>query len=128
MIVDTSVFIAFYHESDVHHREAVEKFQDIDSLAKNDTIIISDYQLNEIVSVALRKMGLAKSKIILELLLNHESMLIRHTSSQEFYSIIDVFKSQDKNLNFVDCSIVWLANNAAQKVVSFDGNLIGYLG
>ena len=80
--------------------------------------------LNEIVSVALRKMGLGRAKYILDIIINQELVSVRHTSENEFYEILEIFKNQNDKLSFVDCSIVWLAKLRRQNVLSFDKNLI----
>src|SRR3989338_339354 len=120
MIVDSSVFISFYSEADVHHKEAVEIFKKIENSVQ---IIISDYILNEIISVLLRKFGLKNSLEVLDAILNSSSLYIRHTSEEEFYEIVEVFKNQKDNLSFIDCSILWLAIKSNLEINTFDKNL-----
>ncbi|MBU0591751.1 PIN domain-containing protein [Candidatus Micrarchaeota archaeon] len=119
MILDTSVFIAFFHDTDVHHTKAVEIFK----IAEERKIIISDYLFNEIITVLLRKIGLKKVKQIIDFLLNDEALIIRHTSRDEFFEVIDIFKKQNDHLSFVDCSIIWLSKQHNLEVATFDKSL-----
>ncbi len=122
MIVDTSVFISFYHETDVNHKKAIEVLGN-----NQNRILISDYILNEVISVSLRKMGLERAKYILEIIIDQELVSVKHTSESEFYEILEIFKNQNDKLSFVDCSIILLAKIHGQNVVSFDKNLVDYI-
>jgi len=119
MILDTSIFVAFFHDKDIHHEEAAEIFKK----AEKRKIIISDFLLNEIITVLLRKTGLKKTKKILDFLLNDETLVIRHTSRDEFFEIVDIFKNQNDHLSFVDCSILWLSDQYGLDVATFDKEL-----
>lgn len=121
MIIDTSVYLAFYHKPDVHHEKAVEIMR---GLGPDQRILISDLMVNELLTVAMRKASLDKSKEILNALLNSQNIFIHHTGKAEFYEIAEIFARQKSGLSFVDCSIIWLSRFTNSEVATFDKNLL----
>ncbi|GEM_PF-4886003 len=121
MILDSSAIIAFHSESDVHHKDAVELFTKLEK--EDNSLIISDYIINKTISVILRKNSLEKSLAVLDSIMNHQKISIHHTSQEEFYEILEVFKKQKESLSFIDCSILWLATKSNLKVCTYDKNL-----
>lgn len=85
---------------------------------------ISDYILNECLTVILRKKNLAKSKKILDFLLNYKNMELFHLDQMGFFATIDEFNNQTDNLSFIDCSILWMARRNGFEVATFDKNII----
>lgn len=120
MIIDSSVLVAFYNEKDVHHDKAVEIIAALDK----ETSFISDYIINETISVALRKIGLERAKGIAEFLMNKRNLIVGYTSQEDFKEVIEIFKNQSDGLSFVDCSIVHLSKTLGMEVASFDKNLL----
>ncbi|MDD5337591.1 MAG: PIN domain-containing protein [Candidatus ainarchaeum sp.] len=125
MIVDTSVFFGLYHEHDVHHEEALGIFRRM-----GENILLSDFMLNELASVVLRKTGIEKANAMLDTLLEMDGLVLHYTTKQEFSEILSLFRNQKNgdNLSFVDCSIIWLARHYGAKVATFDKNLQERLG
>lgn len=120
MIIDTSVFIAFYDENDPKHLKAVEMMREADISGA----FISDYIINEAATVALRKFGLAKAKEITNALMNSRKLIVGYTTQEDFKEVIEVFKDQTDHLSFVDCHILWMAKAMNMEVASFDNNLL----
>ncbi len=120
MIIDSSVLVAFYNEKDVHHEKAVEIIKTLDK----ETSFISDYIINETISVALRKIGLKKAKGIAEFLMNKRNLIVTYTMQEDFKEIIEIFKNQNDNLSFVDCHLMWMTKTLGLEVASFDKNLL----
>lgn len=120
MIVDTSVFIAAYDERDPKRLKALEMIKE----AEKGKMFVSDYIINETATVALRKIGLEKTRKIVDTLMNSEKIIVGYTTQEDFVHIIEIFKNQSDNLSFVDCSIIWMAKTLNQEVASFDNNLL----
>ncbi len=120
MIVDTSIFIAFYDENDPKHPKAVEIMREADISGA----FISDYIINEAAAVALRKFGLPKAKEITTALMNSRKLIVGYTSQEDFKDVIEIFKDQTDHLSFVDCHIIWMAKTMNMEVASFDKNLL----
>ncbi len=120
MIVDTSVFIAAYDERDPKRLKALEMIKE----AEKGKMFVSDYIINETATVALRKIGLEKTRKIVDTLMNSEKIIVGYTTQEDFGHIIEIFKNQSDNLSFVDCSIIWMAKTLNQEVASFDNNLL----
>lgn len=110
--------IALFHETDIHHDEA----KDIFKTAERKRILISDYLLNELLTVLLRKTDLKSTTSILDFLLNDETLIVRHTTREEFFVIIGIFKEQKGGLSFVDCPVVWMSKKLGLKIATFDKN------
>ena len=119
-ILDSSVLVAIYHERDVHHSK-VEGL--LKTIPEDEPVLLSDYLVNETVSVVLRKAGLAKAKEMLAILLENQQFRIHHTTEEEFDDIVRCFKSQSSTLSFVDCSILCLSKYMKCSVETFDKTL-----
>ena len=116
-ILDSSVLVAMYHESDVHHPLALELLK---AIPENEPVLLNDFLVNEIAGVMLRKVGLAKAKEMLAVVIENQQFRIHHTSEEEFNAIVRAFKAQTSTLSFVDCSIIELAISEGCKVETFD--------
>ena len=119
LLVDSSVLIAYYHEGDSQHEKASSAMQ-----GKNaDRFLVNDCIIDEVATVLQIKAGREKAKLALDALLNTEAVVFQHTTEEEFFEIVEYFKSQKTKLSFTDCSIVLLARRSGAKVVTFDGKL-----
>lgn len=125
IVLDTSVVIAFFNDKDTLHHDAVKKFKEFEKQDRH--LLISNYILNEALTVMLRKRGLEKSKQMLDFLLNYKKLEIFHLESQGFFEVINEFKNQTDKLSFVDCSILWMTKTHGFKIATFDKNLTDYL-
>lgn len=125
IVLDTSLIISFFDEEDVLHQKAVKIFEEFEKEGKQ--LLLTDYVLNEAVSVTLRKGGLDKSKELLEFLLEYKNMEIFHVDADGFMEVINIFKEQKDNLSFIDCSLLWLAQAYGFRVETFDKNLLSEL-
>ncbi|MDD2655777.1 MAG: PIN domain-containing protein [Candidatus ainarchaeum sp.] len=125
IVLDTSLIISFFDEEDVLHQKAVKAFEEFEK--GGDQLLLTDYVLNETVSVTLRKGSLDKSKELLEFLLEYKNMEIFHVDANGFREVIKVFREQKDNLSFIDCSLLWLAHAYGFRVETFDKNLLSEL-
>ena len=91
---------------------------------ESDNLAISDYILNECLTVMLRKRNLDESKRMLDFLLNYKNLELFHLDENGFMSSIDEFKNQTDNLSFIDCSILWMVKKNRFELATFDKNLI----
>ena len=107
IVLDTSVIISFFDNEDVFHSKAVKMLEAFEKEGKR--LLITNYVLNEAVTVALRKAGLTKSKELLEFLLEYKNAEIFHVDAKGFMEVVKTFKNQKSNLSFTDCSLLWLA-------------------
>jgi len=121
LLLDTSLLIAFFNDKDVFHSKAVEKFKEFEKQRRN--LAISNYILNEAITVMLRRRNLQMSKQMLKFLLNYDKVEVFHVDEKGFFDIIEVFNNQKDTLSFVDCSIVWMAKKHGFAVATFDKNL-----
>ena len=121
IVLDTSVIISFFDEEDVFHPKAAKLFKEFERDGKR--LLITNYVVNEAVSVAIRKAGLAKSKELLEFLLEYKNGEIFHVDAKGFMEVVKTFKTQKSTLSFTDCSLLWLARYYGFKVETFDKKL-----
>ncbi|MBD3389511.1 PIN domain-containing protein [Candidatus Micrarchaeota archaeon] len=121
LVLDTSLIISFFNNSDVFHSQAVEKFKNFEKDKKR--LLVTNYVLNEAVTVMLRKANLTKSKELLEFLLEYKNMEIFHIDADGFMEVVKTFKNQKSYLSFTDCSLLWMAKYYGFKIETFDKNL-----
>lgn len=126
ILLDTSLIISFFNDQDVLHSKAVEKFKEFEK--ENVRLAMSDYILNEAITVMLRRRGLEKSKEMLDFLLNYKRLEVFHLDERGFFEVIEQFKNQTDMLSFVDCSILWMVKIHGFDFATFDKNLIEQIG
>lgn len=118
IFIDASVILAYDNENDVHHKKAAAIFQELEG--KNKPYFISDYILNEVVGVTLRKCGKERAITLGEHLL--KTMLILNVDDHLLQESWKLFQSTTAlNLSLVDCTsivIIQLTNN--RQIATFD--------
>jgi len=122
ILLDSSVILAFFNEEDMFHAKAIQLFKSYEKEQKS--LAISDYILNECLTVMLRKRNLKESKRMLDFLLNYRNLELFHLDADGFMSSIDEFKNQEDHLSFIDCSILWMLKKNRFEVATFDKNLL----
>lgn len=122
ILLDSSVILAFFNEEDFFHDASVELFKRYEEDGRD--LAVSDYILNECLTVMLRKRNLTESKILLDFLLNYKKLELFYLDEDGFMETIEEFKEQKDNLSFIDCSIMWMVKKNGFEVATFDKNLI----
>lgn len=122
IVLDTSILISLLNEKDIHHNAAVELFKELEK--KDEGLAISNYIINEAVTVMLRRRGLEMAKLLNDFLLNYKKLEVFHIDEKGFSEILDIFNKQSDHLSFTDCTIVWMAKKQGFTVKSFDDNLL----
>lgn len=123
--LDSSFIISFFHENDIFHNEAVERFRSLEK--EGQTMLVTNYVINEAVTVMIRKQNLAKSKEFLEFLLDYKMVEVFHIDRDGFMEVIEIFKKQEGDLSFTDCSLMWLHDLYGFKVETSDKKLLSEL-
>ncbi len=117
--IDTVVFIAAYFPREVHHLQGKQ----IITALENSQIkqgLITDYILDEIVTLARRRGGVNASNQILDNLLGSPHLEIFKVNKNHFEAGIAFFKRYDQ-LSFTDAVTVAVMKDQAISVIySFD--------
>ncbi|MBI4015926.1 MAG: type II toxin-antitoxin system VapC family toxin [Candidatus Aenigmarchaeota archaeon] len=116
IFIDASFFLAYDNENDVHHSRALAILDDIE---KYGPVFTSDYILNEVVGVGLRKLGKERAVTLGQHIL--KTTFIINVDEHIFSESWGAFSKTDLNLSLVDCTtlvIMKLAN--AGKIATFD--------
>ena len=118
IFLDSSFLIAYYNENDNHHKRAVSLFQHL-SEGEYGLVGISDYVFNECATVLLRRFGSLRQTVrVCELIQQLDTFEVDRAL---FEATWEMFKSQDTELSFTDCSIIALMQaHGVTKVVTFD--------
>jgi predicted nucleic acid-binding protein len=122
ILLDSSVILAFFNEEDMFHDKSVELFKEYEKHGRS--LAVSDYILNECLTVMLRRTNLKKSKDMLDSILNYDNLELFHLNDDGFMATIEEFKNQNDGLSFIDCSILWIAKKNGFQVATFDKDLI----
>ncbi len=128
ILLDTSFLIAYKNSSDVHHESAIKIMKDI-SLGEYGLAFVSDYIIDESISVLLSKMKnfeLARS-FGKELISSFEVLFM----NQELFEISwRIFSEQNKTaLSLTDCSLLALmCEKGVSHLATFDKRFIGVNG
>lgn len=125
ILLDTSFIISFFNENDVFHEKAVKSLREYEK--QNKRFAVSNYIINEALTVILRKRSLKSAKDLLDFLLNYKRLEIFHVDDKGFFKIIELFKNQKNGLSFTDCSLIWMAKDYGFTVATFDKQLLNIL-
>jgi len=117
IIFDSNVWIGYFNTEDSTHSKAVAFFK----MYNNYTIVLTEYVLLEVATVLKQKIGYAATNKIVTMLLQTENIQLLQ-SADYFAPTLNMFlTSKDKNLSFVDVSLVVLAYDFV--VITFDKKL-----
>jgi len=115
-ILDSSVWIALYNESDSQHDKAVKLVSSLTHVALPEYIIV------ETSSVLSKKAGVDIANRFLEYAFDSEDVVVLHSSPESLHETIKLFRTlNNPRLSFVDISLVYLSR--AHDVMTFDTNL-----
>lgn len=103
IFIDASVFVAFGNEKDVHHKRALQLFEEIEQ-GKYGLHFTSDYVFNETVGVINRKVSREKAIVLGDYI--KESTLIINITNEVLDLTWATFKESQDKLSLVDWSIV----------------------
>lgn len=113
MVIDSSVWVALYDESDSQHRKAIETGRSFSQ------VILTEYVILETSSLLLRKVGETASEQFLRFALDNSEVIILYSSQDFFKDVASLFrKLRNKKLSFVDVSLLYLSR--MHKVITFD--------
>lgn len=113
MIVDTSVWVALYDDTDSQHVKAVK--------AGNSffRVVLTEYIILETSSLLLRKAGENMAEKFLEFALDNSEVTILYSSPEFFRIVSRLFRDlKERKLSFVDVSLLHLSR--AYEIVTFD--------
>ncbi|MEE8167486.1 MAG: PIN domain-containing protein [Candidatus Hydrothermarchaeales archaeon] len=117
VFIDSSVFVAYYNERDLHHKASVEL---IKKCVEGDfgELFTSDYVFDEAVTVTFVKTGLKKAVELGHYLLNSEVSLLE-VDRDAFNTAWERFKSVE--MSFTDCTnIAVMRLHGIDKILTFD--------
>src|SRR3989344_3628179 len=109
IFIDANVFLAYDNVDDSHHVRAAQILQEIESGAYGQQFT-SDYVFNEVVGVALRKLGKERAVILGEQIL--KSTFILNIDNQVLSASWRMFARTAYKLSLVDCTNVMVAKIA----------------
>jgi len=117
VFIDSSVLVAYHNSRDEHHREAVRL---LTRCVEGDfgEPWISDYVFDEVVTVALVKVGLERAVELGDHLLSSELKMLK-VDDQSFREAWALFQKQ--GMSFTDCTtIAVMRQNGIERLLTFD--------
>ncbi|MCX6733749.1 MAG: PIN domain-containing protein [Candidatus Peregrinibacteria bacterium] len=117
VILDSSVVIAIFKDSDVHHEKAKEIFY------REDDLVIPTCALIEILSILKMKKGLDAVQKCTEFIYNAENIDIYEISNQLVDEAIQFYIKHKNNLSFTDTLLLALSNKTKIPLITFDQEL-----
>ncbi len=122
IIIDSSVWIAFFIENDSLHKKSLLLEEDI-----LKTKYIPDFVFFEVCTVLRKKAGLSYCKIFIEYIeKNVDVQIISLVSDLQSFS--NFFLSEKYNkLSFIDSTLVYLNVKDNCKIITFDKEILKFL-
>src|SRR3989344_2009959 len=120
-IVDSSVFVSFYHKYDVNHARALQVMAELE----HKFLVVHPYVLQEVITVLTYKAGnKVATQFISDIFENAPYVLIPPLNMQEN---IEFFKILNKKISFTDATLINLSRTLRLPVVTFDRQIISLL-
>ena len=118
ILIDANVFLAHDNTKDVHHKQAVRLWQEIET-GVHGAAFTTDYVLNEVAGVTFRKRGKEHTVKIGKQILT--TMAILNIDERLLHEAWKLFTETKTGLNLVDCTnIVALRITNTNSIAMFD--------
>lgn len=115
-IFDSNFWIAYFDKNDSQHKKAVVIFE------REPAFLITEYCILETTSILSRKSGKANAETFLDTVFENSDIVILYSHQSFFAGTVESFrKSKNKNLSFVDISLLYLSGE--HEVITFDKDL-----
>lgn len=120
-IVDSSVFVSFYHQDDTNHAEATRIMAGL----QQKFLVIHPYVIQEVITVLTYKVGnKVAAEFISDIFENAPDVLIPALNMQ---SDVEFFKMLGKKISLTDATLINLSKTLHLPVVTFDKQIISLL-
>ncbi|MBI4086747.1 type II toxin-antitoxin system VapC family toxin [Candidatus Kaiserbacteria bacterium] len=116
-IVDSSVFVAFYSETDTHHADAATFF----ATFNDATLIVHPYVIQETTSVLCYKLGYKAAVPFLEHILKGTNIVIPPVVVADD---VNSFLGLQKKVSLTDSTLIRLAKEMHVELVTFDKQML----
>jgi len=120
VVVDSSVFVALYCESDTQHAQAVLAMNDL----KGAAIVVHPYVVQETATVLAYRFGAKLAKIFVADIKNAPNV---HIPAVDLKRDIDHFTLQRKKMSFTDSALIGLAQSMNAILLTFDRQMLSSL-
>lgn len=119
-IIDSSVFIAFYHRDDTQHADAVRVMGEL----SGKTMIVHPYVIQETATVLMYRFGIILAKRFISYIRNSSNIILPLV---EIKRDIDHFTLNTKKMSFTDVALVSLAKSMGAQLLTFDRQMLSAL-
>jgi predicted nucleic acid-binding protein len=120
IVVDSSVFVALYCESDTQHVQAVRAMNEINGA----TIVVHPYVVQETATVLAYRFGSKLAKAFVADIKNAPNI---HIPAVDLKGDIDRFTLQKKKMSFTDSALMGLAQSMNAVLLTFDKQMLSSL-
>jgi predicted nucleic acid-binding protein len=117
IILDTNVWVSFFNEEDGQHKEAVK------IVSSYPQTVIPDFVLQETLTVLKIKSSLELALGFYDLVKNNSLVDIENIDIHNDIFYISFLNANNKNLSFIDSSLLVLNNSRRYKIITFDKDL-----
>lgn len=115
IMIDANVFLAYYNKDDVHHEAAVKVAEQIVS-GLYGKFFTTDYILNEVVGVTLRKFGKKRAVILGQHILT--SIFVVYIGEPVLKNAWSSFSQTSLRFGLVDCSSLAVMNELGTLLIA----------
>jgi len=117
IILDSNVWIAFFHIGDSQHKKAEKIVRELGFL-----IAVPEYVIAEVSSVLCLRANKKISNDFLESIFDNENIEILLSDKEFFDNVVENFRnSKDRKLSFIDTALLYLSKS--HRVITFDKDL-----
>lgn len=122
VFVDTNVLVSLYNRKDSLHKKALIVFKSLSSIKAK--LIISNYVLLEVYTILSQKAGKKNAIEFGKLVRKEKPLIIKWVEEKYDEKIWEIFQEvKDKNVSYVDCSVVTQVVSGDYELCTFDQKL-----
>ena len=118
ILIDSNVILGALNPQDSLHQIARAAIQQIEE--KNEKMVLTNFVLSECITVEQYKRGKEKAIKLSEYLLNYNQVEVLHVAEVDFLKALSLFRKQNSNLSFIDCTLLQLAIENKWSLLTFD--------
>ena len=115
IILDSSIWVAFLHDTDSQHKQALAVFERI-----GNTITVPEYVVIEVATILKRRKKPDEAKRFVHRVLNENPQSFLHADSL-IHETATLFRERTDQLSFTDTALLALARS--YQVITFDRDL-----
>ena len=116
-ILDSNVWIAYFHERDALHHKAARLFEQ-----SSAPFVVLEYVLAEVCTILTQHAGKDSADLFIDFSMSNRDVRLLPVAPEVFSTLVQFYRdNHNRSLSFVDMALLWFSRS--YPVVTFDRKL-----